>query len=243
MIFKAHYSSSSGNLYVVVAANGHRLLIECGVTWKKLQKALKYDLTNIEGCLLTHDHQDHAKAAEDVLQAGIDLYASEGTLLALGVEKHRRAHILRDKHLQDVSVPFDVFPFAVHHDAKEPLGFIVHDRSSKPEENLLFVTDTSHITQRFGIAFDIIAISASYDKDVLSGRVERQEINETLAKRLLVSHTEWRVAKRYVKEFCNLSKCREIHLLHASADNLDKQAVRKDFEDSFFITTFIGAGP
>jgi len=182
---------------------------------------------------------DHAKAAEDILKAGIDLYASEGTLRGIeeSLHLHRRAHILRDKELRTIDETFEVFPFAVHHDATEPLGFIVHDRSS--EEHLLFVTDTSHITQRFGVAFNIIAISASYDKDVLAGRVERQKINETLAKRLLVSHTEWRVAKRYVKEFCNLSQCREIHLLHCSSDNMDKKMVRKDIEESLFIKTFL----
>jgi len=239
MTFEAFYSSSSGNLYCVTAANGRRLLIECGVTWKKLQKALKYDLTAIDGCLVTHEHKDHSQGVENVLKAGIDVYASLGTLRKIeeSLHLHRRVHTIEDRSAFIVHDNWDVFPFAVHHDATEPLGFIVHDRSS--EEHLLFVTDTSHITQRFGVAFDIIAISASYDKEVLAGRVERQKINETLAKRLLVSHTEWRVAKRYVKEFCNLSQCREIHLLHCSSDNMDKKMVRKDIEESLFIKTFL----
>lgn len=182
---------------------------------------------------------DHAKAAEDILKAGIDLYASEGTLRGIeeSLHLHRRAHILRDKELRTIDETFEVFPFAVHHDATEPLGFIVHDRSS--EEHLLFVTDTSHITQRFGVAFNIIAISASYDKDVLAGRVERQEINETLAKRLLVSHTEYHVTKRYLKRFCNLGRCRQIYLLHTSRDNLDAKQVCKEIERELFIKTVI----
>jgi len=239
MTFETFYSSSSGNFYTVTAANGRRLLIECGVTWKKLQKALKYDLTAIDGCLVTHEHKDHSQGVENILKAGIDVYASEGTFLGIeeSLHLHRRTHTIRDGERFAISETFEVFPFAVHHDAKEPLGFIVHENAG--DENLFFVTDTSHITQRFGIAFDIIAISASYDKDVLAGRVERQEINETLAERLLVSHTEWRVAKRYVKEFCNLSQCREIHLLHCSSDNMDKKMVRKDIEESLFIKTFL----
>lgn len=56
MRFESFYSSSTGNLYCVTAANGKRLLIECGVTWRKLIKALSYDLTNIEACLISHEH-------------------------------------------------------------------------------------------------------------------------------------------------------------------------------------------
>jgi phosphoribosyl 1,2-cyclic phosphodiesterase len=239
MTFEAHYSGSKANLYVVTAGNGKRLIIEAGCTWAKLQKALKYDLSGVQACLISHEHKDHSKAVEDVLTAGIDIYASEGTLRKIedSLPLHRRTHVLHDRRLEPIGQFFDVFPFAVHHDAAEPLGFIVHDRSSN--EHLLFVTDTSHITQRFALAFDIIAIAASYDKDVLAERVNNEQVNETLAKRLLVSHTEWRVAKRYLKEFCDLSRCREIHLLHPSADNMDKQRVRKDIEDSFFIKTFI----
>ena len=241
MIFEAFYSSSQGNLYLITASNGRRLLVECGVTWKKLQKALKYDLTGIDGCLISHSHNDHSKCAEDVLQAGMDLYASEGTLRGIedSLHLHRRAHILPECKPVKIGEAFEVFSFPVHHDAAEPRGFIVHDRSSKPEENLLFVTDTSHVTQRFGIAFDIIAISASYDKDVLAGRVERQEIDETLAKRLLVSHMEYHVTKRYLKQFCNLARCRQIYMLHASRDNIDAKQVREEIEKELFVKTVI----
>lgn len=242
MIFEAFYSSSAANLYVVTAANGRRLIVECGCTWKKLQKALKYKLDNVAGAICSHSHDDHSCGAEKIVEAGIDLFASQETLEHLDLLNTRRSHILKELDAQRVSDDFEVFSFPVHHDIAGARGFIIHDRSSKPQENLLFVTDTSHVTQRFGIAFDIIAISASYDNDVLAGRVERREIDETLAKRLLVSHTEWRVAKRYIKEFCNLSRCRKIHLLHPSSDNMDRETVRKDFEDSFFVKAVIGAG-
>jgi len=56
MKFIQHYSGSSGNLYEVVSNNGKRLLIEAGVVWAKVQKALRYDLKSISGCLLSHEH-------------------------------------------------------------------------------------------------------------------------------------------------------------------------------------------
>ena len=56
MKFIQHFSSSKGNLYEIVAANGKRLILEAGVRWSLLQKALGYKLNNIEACLKSHDH-------------------------------------------------------------------------------------------------------------------------------------------------------------------------------------------
>jgi phosphoribosyl 1,2-cyclic phosphodiesterase len=243
MNFHKYYSSSRGNLYAVEAASGERLLIDPGVTWRKLQKALDFDLGNIAGCLVSHEHKDHSKAVHDVLNAGIDVFATEGTLKGIDefLLSHRRIHIIRDKERFGVGETFEVFPFGVHHDAAEPLGFVITENSSNgdgKEENLLFVADTSHVTQRFGTAFDIVAICCSYDKAALKARVDNGDVNETFAKRLLTSHMERAVTLRYVTEFCVMDKCREIYLLHASRDNIHIRGVRKELEEGTFIKTY-----
>lgn len=248
MKFESFYSSSSANFYVVTAANGKRLLIECGCTWKKLLKALDYKLENVVGCLLTHEHQDHAKAVEDVLEAGIDVFASAGTFKALGVE-HRKATCIANLDNFYIQSEFRILPFDVHHDAAEPLGFIVHDRSSN--EALLFVTDTSHIEPRFAREFNIIAICCSYDGELLAKLEAGDKINTELAKRLLESHMSKETTKHYLggyyedtetnekMKICNLGKCTEIHLLHMSGSNIDKEKIRAEIEDEFFIKTLI----
>ena len=234
MKFESFYSSSRANLYVVTASNGQRLLIECGCTWKKLLEALNYDLSNIAGCLLSHEHKDHSKAVEDVLENGIDVYASHGTFEALGVV-HRRAVRIHDKETCIISPDFSCFPFNVLHDATEPMGFII----KSDNERLLFATDTSHIKQRFGLAFTTIALSCSYDADVLHKREADGDINTELAKRLLASHMEKQAAMDYIDKYCNLSKLTEIHLLHLSRSNIDAEKTRKEFEDKFFVKTLI----
>lgn len=236
MKFDQLYSSSSGNLYVVTANSGKRLLIECGVSWTKLIKALNYNLTGIVGCILTHEHKDHSAAIHEVMKSGIDVYASAGTFEALEVSGRRRNKILGDRTLLRIE-GFEVFSFWTSHDAKEPLGFIVRERET--DEFLLFATDTSHIRQRFGYLFDIIAIECSYDKEILQARVDANDINETLARRLLTSHLEKTATANYIKKHCNLQRCREIHLLHLSGDNINKQQTREEFESMFFISTFI----
>lgn len=56
MNFIQHSSGSKGNFYEVIANNGSRLIIDPGITWIKLQKALKYNLKSISGCLISHEH-------------------------------------------------------------------------------------------------------------------------------------------------------------------------------------------
>ena len=125
--------------------------------------------------------------------------------------------------------------YPAHHDATEPLFFIV----SYDGEYMLFATDTSHITQRFDLAFKIIAIECCYDKDILQERVDTGDINEEVAKRLLTSHMEKQNCIAYLSECCDLSHCEQIHLLHMSGDNLDKIQARNDIEKRFFIETVV----
>ncbi len=235
MKFEQLYSGSGGNLYVATSNNGNRILIECGVSWKKFLKALNYDLTGIAGCLISHCHKDHCKSAHELIKAGITIYASEGTLAALDLTGKRRTVAIKNRDLIRDIGDFDVFVFDTEHDAPDPLGFIVRENLS--DEHLLFATDTSHIQYRFNIKFSLIAIELSYDREILYDRLKSGDIHEALAKRLLTSHFEKRNAIQYLKDFCDLSRCREIHLIHCSEDNLDIEQTQIEIEKQFFIKT------
>lgn len=229
MTFKQLYSGSDGNLYIVTANNGKQLLIECGVTWKKLVQALDHDLHNIEGCLLSHEHADHSKSVKDVITSGINIFASSGTFAALGFGITNRRCLIMGDDVKGTTDTFQFTSYSINHDAAEPLLFIV----KADDEYLLFATDTSHITQAFGHKFNIIAIECSYDKDTLERKVKAGTIHEIVAKRLLTSHLEKQDCMTYLNEFCDLTKCHEIHLLHISGDNNDRQLCKKDFENEF----------
>jgi len=209
--FRQLYSGSSGNLYEVVAENGKRLIIDPGVTWKKIIKALDYKLDNIEGCFVTHEHKDHCKALKEVIEAGIKPYTSIGDKTLIRLDS------------------FEVLAFDVPHDVPS-LGFIIREKSSG--EYLLFAIDTKTIAQKFPYPFSIIAIEAAYDAEVLKQRVEDGEVNETYARRLLTSHMEVNITKQYLR-CCNREKLRQIHLLHISGGNIDKRKLAQEFVKEF----------
>jgi phosphoribosyl 1,2-cyclic phosphodiesterase len=172
MVFKTHYSSSRGNLYEVRAANGRRLLIECGMTWDKTQEALDYDLRGIEGCLISHEHKDHCKAVYKVMRAGIKVYASAGTFEAMKVSLGRLTRVVADNVIVDTPT-FSILSFQIKHDAAEPMGFVVQDKEA--ETYLLFMTDTDVFRHAFPYSFSIIALGCNFDPEIESCVITRQQ--------------------------------------------------------------------
>jgi metal-dependent hydrolase (beta-lactamase superfamily II) len=85
--FKSYYSGSSGNLYTVDDGRT-KILIEAGVSVKKIKEALGFKLSEISFALLSHSHGDHSKAAKDIGRNGIPLYTSRGTIDALKLSGH-----------------------------------------------------------------------------------------------------------------------------------------------------------
>lgn len=204
MTFHSLASSSHGNAYIV--SDGEtRILLECGIPLKKLQKAARFALSEIRACLVSHEHKDHAKSVPDLIERGIEVYMSEGTAEALGVEA-----VTLIESMEQFSVgTFDVVPFATFHDAAEPLGFLVKSRIDG--DVLAFATDTVNLRYRFpGVT--ILAIEANYDKDVLA---RSEKLPEKVRHRIANAHMEIGVLCGYLSEL-DLSTCREIYLLHLS---------------------------
>ncbi|MGN0033438.1 MAG: MBL fold metallo-hydrolase, partial [Candidatus Limimorpha sp.] len=78
-------SSSKGNCYLL--DNGKEaLMIECGVAFKEVQKAVGFDIKRIKACIISHEHGDHSKHVRKCLDAMIPCYMSQGTCNALGLE-------------------------------------------------------------------------------------------------------------------------------------------------------------
>lgn len=204
MKFEALASSSAGNAYVVNDGET-RILLDCGLTRKKLQKAVNFSLSEFAACLLSHEHNDHAKCALDLIKDGMTVYMSEGTADVLGAEG---AELMEDRAQFNVG-SLDIVPFATFHDAAEPLGFLIKSRVDG--DVLAFATDTVNLRYKFP-GLNILAIEANYEKAILE-RSERMP--EKVRHRISNAHMEIDVLCDYLRTL-DLSQCREIHLLHLS---------------------------
>ena len=204
MRFEALASSSSGNAYVV-SDNDTRILLECGVSHKKLQKISGFSLSEFQACLVSHEHKDHAKSVAELISRDMEVYMSQGTAEALETDAVQLIESMEQFNIGSL----DIVPFTTFHDAREPLGFLIKSRVDG--DVLAFATDTVNLRYKFP-GLNILAIEANYDKNILE-RCEKMP--EKVRYRITNSHMEIDTLCDYLRSL-DLSQCREIHLLHLS---------------------------
>jgi phosphoribosyl 1,2-cyclic phosphodiesterase len=204
-------TGSRGNCYHITDGET-ALLIEAGIPIKKIKEGTGFKLGKVAGCLITHEHQDHGKAAKDVAKCGVDIYTSKGTADALGLEGHRIKTVQSKQKFNIGS--WIILPFDTEHDAAEPLGFLL---AAKTGERVLFATDTYFLRYKFkGLTH--IMIECNYDAGTLEENVRAGAVHPVQAKRLLKSHFS---IDNLLNFFAanDLSKVEEIYLIHTSGTN------------------------
>ena len=69
-------SGSKGNSYAVDDGRSV-LLLEAGLSASKITAGYREMLPRVVGCLITHEHMDHARGAAELARRGIPLYLSK----------------------------------------------------------------------------------------------------------------------------------------------------------------------
>lgn len=233
MKLKVLGSGSSGNSYILSTPT-ESLVVEAGLSFKTIQKGLNFDLSKVQGCIISHSHFDHCKAVPDLLKAGIDVYLSEQTKQAIGAsESHRTITIepLKQFNVGD----FTVMPFPTEHDCEGSLGYLIQYKPTG--EKTLFITDSYYCKYRFK-NLQYIMIECNYIKETLDANIEAGLINEVMKPRLLQSHFSLENVKKFLQAN-DLSQCRKIILLHLSEGNSDAARMVREIEQLTGIETVV----
>ncbi len=224
LTIKAIASGSRGNAYLLDDGAEHQLLLECGIPFAKLIKALRFDISKLSGCLVTHEHKDHSHAIADVLRYGIDVYCSGGTAEACKVVGHHNLHVVTVK--KPVVLPgFSVLPLRAEHDAAEPLLYLIRGSGFL----LLFATDTYYIRYKMPEDLTHIMIECNYSMERLNENINGGEIDSARKQRILHSHMNLNTLREFIKanEFKRLE---QIYLIHLSRENSDADAFVREIE-------------
>lgn len=216
-------SGSSGNAYRITDGET-TLLLDAGIPIRSIQIALNFKLQTLEGCFITHCHGDHSKAAKDLMRLGVDVYTGKGTIEAMRLQSHR---LHQTTPLEQISVgTWDVLPFDVRHDAPDSQGFLFTSRTTG--EKLLYFTDTYFIKYRFSGLTHIMA-ECNFSKEALQKSVAAGYISIDMVPRLMRSH----MSLDHLKDMLNandLSRLRQIYLLHLSQNNSDAAQMKTEIE-------------
>lgn len=203
--FQVIGTGSKGNCYLL-RVNDEVLVIEAGVNFTKVKKALNFDLSDVVGVLVSHEHGDHNKFVKDFQKFGKRIYCTFGTAYNSGITNWYDIIYLRTFTVGK----FEITPFETFHDAKEPCGFLIEFEGKR----LAFITDTCDLQTRLNNV-DYWIIEANYSNE----KLKRSTLDPRLKKRIQDTH----MSIDRCKTILDAHNANFALLIHASDNHADKE--------------------
>ena len=168
--FCSFSSGSSGNCYLV-RENNHALLIDAGISGKKIFNSLEATgtaLEDVEALLITHEHIDHVKSIPIVTKKLPNIFAYANDSTWKNIERPVASELKRTFTTgYDFNISnFIIRPFSIPHDASEPVGFSIYHE----DRQISMLTDVGHITEDIMDEIsdaDLLVLEANHDKEIL----------------------------------------------------------------------------
>lgn len=225
MNLKVISTGSKGNCYFLEAENGETLIVECGINHNTIKQALDFNLEKVSGCIVTHEHSDHARSIKEIMKLGIKTFATKGTFNATGIDtSYHRACIVNSKQKTTIG-NFKVMPFDIKHDAAEPVGFLINHKESG---NILFLTDTMYSPYKFANLNNII-LEINYSEKILDEKLKQEEVNPFLRGRIIQSHFSLENALKLLK-VNDIRQVNNIVVIHLSDTNSNEKLFKETLQ-------------
>lgn len=205
-------SSSKGNCYLLKSAS-EILIIEAGIKLSEVKKAVDFDMSKIVGCIVSHQHGDHAGNVYDFLSNGIHVLAIS-EVFGVGSNAFKSV-IFPNKGYKLGS--FKIYCFSVSHDVP-CLGFTIeHPESGK----ILFLTDAMSCDYSFDNLSHVL-IEANYSDHILNSNIKAGKVPQSMRPRLLSTHMEIETTKQVLRNQ-DLTYVKNIVLIHLSDGNSNEK--------------------
>ena len=192
-------TGSSGNTYLLTCG-AETLVIDCGIRFLDVKKAMRFQIRGIVGAITTHAHGDHSKYAHEYEKSGIEVW-----------KPYLDSTLIQAKKMGG----FTIKSFPCIHDVPCVGYLIEHPAIGK----LLYVTDTEYVKYHFR-GLSVMLIETNYDDRL----VDR---NEAKYRHVLTGHMSLQTAAECIE--ANLGdEMRNIILCHLSENNADPEVCRKE---------------
>jgi len=201
-------SGSKGNATLIESKNA-KILIDIGISLKKLEEKLKEININpaeIEKVLITHEHGDHING-----------------LKAL-VKKYKTPVLFPDTQKKIKINDFQIDSIRTSHDVENSFGFIIKNK----EKEIVYITDTGYINKKY---FDKLKnknsyiIESNHDIEMLM----KNKYPYYLKQRIIgdKGHLSNKDAAFYINKFIG-EKTRDIILVHLSEESNTQEIAKKE---------------
>lgn len=194
MKLKVLGSSSSGNCYIL-ESDTEALIIESGLPFMEVKKALNFNVRKIVGVVVSHSHGDHAKYVTEYKKAGINIFQLFETEGSNQLRKFGN---------------YIIKAFPLVHDVPCHGFYIFHDNIG----SLVYATDTEYIKYRFK-NLNHILVEANHSYDLIDNEAVNRE-------HVLRGHMSLQTALDFISTNDNPA-LRNVVLLHLSDKNSDSE--------------------
>lgn len=222
MNLKVLSSGSIGNCYILESDKGEILIIDAGVSFSEIQKAINFQYKNVIGCLVSHEHGDHAKSVDKLVKYGVQIYTSSECAESVGIEKTSYFNKLEHNHFYRLDGKFEVIPFNLTHDVPT-FGFVI----MHPEcGQIVFATDTSTLNYIFPETNHFL-VESNFCMYKIADLEMSGKANEYVVERVKRSHLSIQKCLKFLEKN-DLSNTHSITLIHLSDSNSDQYKFRND---------------
>lgn len=226
-------TGSQGNCSVIQSENGNNfIVIDVGLKYKSVDKQIGYKLHKADCILITHEHKDHTEHIGEFLKTSIPVYMGEKTFQRVCSKFYHSYHLIFSFNPIETE-GFIITPFPLYHTNSdgtdcECFGFLILDKSTG--EKMLWASDTKYIKNTFPPLEYYCLESNYFEKDSYEG--EADYVEKSVEIRRVKSHMSFETVVKFL-EMQDLSKCKEIHLLHVShsVGNKVKEEMKEKMEN------------
>lgn len=174
-------SSSKGNGYIIDCGD-EKLILEAGVKWEDALKACRYKVSKIVGCLVSHQHGDHARYIKDYASKGFPVYCPQDTIYEAGLTNKAFVNSCKGGDTFFVG-GFTIKVIKANHDVECNAYIIGHGSFGK----IVFVTDTCNFPYRVRNV-SLWMIEANFAEDIAISRIAEGLLTPQQYSRLIQTH-------------------------------------------------------
>lgn len=191
MKLKVINSGSTGNCYILTNNDGKHLILDAGLPIAEIKRGLDFDIANVNGCVVSHEHKDHLLSAKKIENMGIRVF---------------RPYTIEDKKILKTRIEsFNITSFDVPHNGTENRGFLI----TVDGKTICYITDFEYCPYNFKeMQINTMLVECNYQQTMID-EMDAHGVHTVLG------HAELYTTAEFVKQ--NMTDSLEnVILCHAS---------------------------
>ncbi|MDD4802593.1 MAG: MBL fold metallo-hydrolase [Syntrophomonas sp.] len=179
-------SGSTGNA-IFIEMGGRKILVDAGISARRIERGLSevgIPINSLDGVVITHEHSDHIKGIEVLVKRHrMPVYARPATWEGIPCRDKIPLECRRELGDSLDMGAVKVVPFAISHDARDPVGFCFYYQQTK----WVVATDLGVITSTVEKALsyaDVAILESNHDIQMLQNGPYPQFLKQRIKSRL-----------------------------------------------------------